>query len=213
MWVIIVAGGSGSRFGGPKQFAELRGRPLVDWSLAAARQVADGVVLVVPAGSVEEVCVSAPGKGADAVVAGGARRADSVRAGLRAVPAEAGIVVVHDGARPLATPALFAAVVEAVATGADAAVPGLAVADTLKRVEDGVVRATEPRHGLVAVQTPQAFRAELLRRAHAGGDDATDDAALVEALGATVRIVPGDPRNLKVTDRADLDLADALAGP
>jgi 2-C-methyl-D-erythritol 4-phosphate cytidylyltransferase len=213
VWVIVVAGGSGSRFGGPKQFAELRGRTLVDWSLAAARQVADGVVLVVPADAVEELRSSAPGKGADAVVAGGARRADSVRAGLDAVPAEAEIVVVHDGARPLASPALFAAVVEAVVAGADAAVPGLAVADTLKRVEDGVVRATESRDGLVAVQTPQAFRAGLLRRAHAGGGDATDDAGLVEALGATVRVVPGDPRNLKVTDRVDLDLADALAGP
>jgi len=208
-----VAGGSGSRFGGPKQFAELRGRTLMDWSLAAARAVADGVVLVVPADAVADARLAPCAAAADAVVAGGPRRADSVRAGLAAVPEEAAVIVVHDGARPLATPALFAAVVAAVADGADAAVPGLAVADTLKRVEEDVVRATEPRQGLVAVQTPQAFRAEVLRRAHAAGDDATDDAALVEALGATVRVVPGERRNLKVTDRLDLEVADALAGP
>jgi 2-C-methyl-D-erythritol 4-phosphate cytidylyltransferase len=208
----VVAGGSGSRFGGPKQFAELRGRSLIDWSLAAARAVADGIVLVVPAGDVDELRASANSAGADAVVAGGERRADSVRAGLAAVPEDAAVVVVHDGARPLAPASLFASVVEAVAGGADAAIPGVAVTDTLKQVEDDAVVATVARDGLVAVQTPQAFRAALLRRAHAAGDDATDDAALVEALGATVRVVPGDPRNVKVTDRSDLDLADALAG-
>ena len=208
-----MAGGGGSRFGGPKQFAELRGRRLVDWSLAAARPVADGIVLVVPADIVDELVSGPSAVTADAIVAGGARRSDSVRAGLAAVPGDAAIVVVHDGARPLASPELFGAVVDAVAAGADAAVPGLAVADTLKRVQDGVVVGTEPRDGLVTVQTPQAFRAAVLRRAHAAGADGTDDASLVEALGATVRVVPGDPRNLKVTDRRDLDVADALAGP
>ena len=128
------------------------------------------------------------------------------------VPASAEIVVVHDAARPLASPTLFAAVIDAVRAGADAAVPGIAVADTLKRVQDGRVVGTVERDGLVAVQTPQAFRAAALSRAHASGADASDDAALVEATGGTVVVVPGDPRNLKVTSPDDLDLAAALLG-
>jgi len=118
--------------------------------------------------------------------------------------------VVHDAARPLATRALFDAVITAVRGGADGAVPGLAVTDTLKRVDDVRVTATVDRVGLVAVQTPQAFRADVLREAHASGADATDDAALVEELGGTVVVVPGDPRNLKVTGPADLMIAAAL---
>jgi 2-C-methyl-D-erythritol 4-phosphate cytidylyltransferase len=212
VWVVVVAAGSGRRFGAPKQFALLGGRRLVHWALDAARAVADGVVLVVPAGDAPDVTTSTPpGAGADVVVVGGDTRAASVRCGLAAVPASAEVIVVHDGARPLASPALFRAVVDAVAGGADAAVPGLAVVDTLKRVDDDVITATVRRDGMVAVQTPQAFRAELLRRAHAGATEATDDAALVESLGATVRVVPGDPRNIKVTTAADLEVVQALA--
>jgi len=129
------------------------------------------------------------------------------------VPGSASVIVVHDGARPLATPALFRSVVDAVVAGADAAVPALDVGDTLKRVDAGTVTATVARQGLVTVQTPQAFRAEVLHRAHASGADATDDAALAESTGATVRVVPGDPRNLKVTTVADLTMAEALAAP
>jgi 2-C-methyl-D-erythritol 4-phosphate cytidylyltransferase len=211
VWVVVVAAGTGHRFGGLKQFADIGGRSLVDWSVDAARSAADGVVLVVPAALAES---SAPAThGADVVIAGGSTRAASVRAGLAAVPADADVIVVHDGARPLATGALFRAVVAAVAAGAAAAVPGLALADTLKRVDDdGAVVATVDRDGLMSVQTPQAFRAEILRRAHAGGDEASDDAGLVEAQGATVRVVPGEARNLKVTTPADLDLARALVG-
>jgi len=205
VWAVVVAAGSGQRFGGPKQFTPLRGRPLVQWSVEAARAVADGVVLVLPPDR-----AGAPDFGADVVVPGGDSRTASVRAGLDAVPPSAEVVVVHDGARPLASVELFRAVVAAVRAGADAAVPALAMGDTLKRVESDTVLATVERDGLVAVQTPQAFRAEVLRRAHAGGAEATDDAALVEALGATVRIVPGDPRNLKVTTTADLAVAEAL---
>ena len=124
---------------------------------------------------------------------GGATRSESVRAGLAAVPPDAEVVVVHDAARPLATAALFDAVIDAVRAGADGAVPGLPVADTLKRVDDVRVIETVDRVGLVAVQTPQAFRAGVLRAAHAPAADATDDAALVEALGGTVVVVPGDP--------------------
>ncbi|MHB8438873.1 MAG: 2-C-methyl-D-erythritol 4-phosphate cytidylyltransferase [Acidimicrobiales bacterium] len=206
VWTIVVAAGGGSRFGAPKQFAMLGGRPLVVWALDGARHVSDGVVLVVPADAIERAS-SMP---ADAVVTGGASRCASVRAGLDAVPDDAQIIVVHDGARPLAGATLFRAVVGAVRDGADGAIPGLEVADTVKRVENGAVTGTVDRSGLVAVQTPQAFRAEWLRRAHRSGADATDDAGLVESLGATVRVVPGDPRNLKVTTPADLEVVQAL---
>jgi 2-C-methyl-D-erythritol 4-phosphate cytidylyltransferase len=220
VWAVVVAAGSGERFGSPKQFAVLGGRPLYRWALEAARSVADGVVLVVPAGwrapaDAPPGGAGAPGGvgavlGADVVVEGGSTRAASVRAGLAAVPGGAEVVVVHDAARPLATSALFRSVVDAVRAGADGAVPGLAVADTLKHVEDGTVVATLERRGVVAVQTPQAFSAQVLRAAHDGGAEATDDAALVEARGGTVRVVPGDPRNLKVTTPADLEVVAAL---
>jgi len=208
VWVVVVAAGVGHRFGGLKQFAEIGGRPLVDWSVEAARSVADGIVLVVPA----DVARADPPEshGADIVVVGRATRTGSVRAGLDAVPADAEVIVVHDGARPLASPMLFRSVVDAVTAGAAAAVPGVALADTVKRVDDGAVVSTVERSGLMTVQTPQAFRAEVLRRAHDAGGDATDDAGLVEAQGATVRVVPGDPRNVKVTTRDDLAMARAL---
>lgn len=204
VWAVVVAGGGGTRFGAPKQFAMLDGRPLVAWAVDAARGAVDGVVLVLPADR------TGVAYGADVVVAGGETRSDSVRAGLDAVPDEAEIVVVHDGARPLATSALFREVVGAVRGGADGAVPGMAVRDTLKVVADDTVVSTMARHGLVAVQTPQAFRADILRTAHRAAGDATDDAALVEESGATVRVVPGDPRNVKVTTPADLELVAAL---
>ncbi|HLN16046.1 MAG TPA: 2-C-methyl-D-erythritol 4-phosphate cytidylyltransferase [Acidimicrobiales bacterium] len=218
VWAVVVAGGSGERFGRMKQFALLGGRPVVARAVAACRSVARGVVLVVPKGATDE------DYGADAVVVGGATRSASVREGLAAVPGDADVVVVHDAVRPLAPPALFAAVLAALADGeAAGAVPALPVADTLKRVAPllteragppwPVVQATVDRGDLVAVQTPQAFVAEVLRRAHAGGPEATDDAALLEALGATVRVVPGDPRNLKLTTPADLARAEQLLGP
>jgi 2-C-methyl-D-erythritol 4-phosphate cytidylyltransferase len=195
----VVAAGSGARFGGAKQFAELEGRRVVDWALVASRSVADGVVLVVPADHVDDETPAA-----DAVVVGATTRSGSVRAGLAAVPADAGIVVIHDAARPFAAPALFQAVVAAVRDGADGAVPGVPVTDTIKQVGDGRVVATLDRDSLVAVQTPQAFSAVALRRAHGGGGEATDDAALVEAAGGRVVVVPGDPANTKITLRADL---------
>ena len=186
------------------------------WSVEAARSVSDGVVLVVPGqpGSGEPDCdPGTPTIGADVVVAGGRSRAESVRAGLAAVPEEAAIIVVHDAARPLAGAPLFAAVVEAVrAGGADGAIPVLPVVDTLKRTSDGTVRSTVDRDGLVAVQTPQAFVASTLRAAHRTAGQATDDAALLERLGATVCTVSGDPRNVKLTRPEDLEVAEALIG-
>jgi 2-C-methyl-D-erythritol 4-phosphate cytidylyltransferase len=204
VWAVIVAAGWGERFGGPKQFSDLGGARLVDHAVAVASRACDAVVLVVPDASEWQ------GAEVTALATGGASRAESVRAGLAAVPPGAEIVVVHDAARPLATAELFDAVIAAVRDGADGAVPGLAVADTLKRVDDVRVTATVDRVGLVAVQTPQAFAAGILRAAHATDADATDDAALVEAIGGSVVVVPGDPRNLKVTGPADLMIAAAL---
>ena len=194
-----MAAGSGARFGGAKQFEELEGRRVVDWALAASRPVADGVVLVVPADHAED-----DNGLADVVVIGGATRSASVRAGLAAVPADAEVIVVHDAARPFAAPALFEAVVAAVRAGADGAVPGVPLADTVKRVSGTTVVETVDREDLVAVQTPQAFAAAALRRAHEAAAEATDDAALVEAAGGVVTVVPGDPANTKITLRADL---------
>ncbi|HUQ38601.1 MAG TPA: 2-C-methyl-D-erythritol 4-phosphate cytidylyltransferase [Acidimicrobiales bacterium] len=200
VWAIVVAAGAGTRFGTAKQFEELGGRRVVDWSVANAASVAEGIVVVAPAGSDEE-----PPLGVHAVVAGGATRSASVRAGLAAVPADAGIVIVHDAARPMASAALFAAVVGAVRDGVDGTVPGLPVPDTIKAVDaTGHVTATLERDTLVAVQTPQAFVADVLRRAHADGGEATDDAALVEQAGGRVAVVPGEPGNLKLTVPDDL---------
>jgi 2-C-methyl-D-erythritol 4-phosphate cytidylyltransferase len=201
VWVIVVAAGSGRRYGGAKQYEPLAGRRVLDWSLDAARTVADGVVLVVAAGRAD-----VPEPATDAVVVGADTRSGSVRAGLDAVPPDAEVVVVHDAARPLADPTLFAAVVDAVRGGADAAVPGAPVDDTL-RAHDG---SPVDRDGLVAVQTPQAFRALALRAAHEGGAEATDDASLVEATGGKVVVVPGSPDNRKITRPTDLVIAEAL---
>jgi len=207
VWTVVVAAGSGSRAGVRKQFVPVGGRELVAWALESAIRAGDGVVLVVPA---DEVAVRSDGD--VRVVAGGATRSESVRAGLAAVPAEAEIVCVHDGARPFASPALFAAVVAAVRAGADGAVPGVAVTDTVKVVDAaGRVTGTPDRASLVAVQTPQAFAAGALRRAHAGGGEGTDDAALVEAAGGTVVVVPGEATNRKVTRPEDLAWAETQA--
>jgi 2-C-methyl-D-erythritol 4-phosphate cytidylyltransferase len=202
-WAVVVAAGQGSRYGGPKQYEPLGGRRVLDWSLDAARAACAGVVLVVPA---DRVAGTEPA--ADVVVAGGATRSASVRAGLAAVPGDVDVVVVHDAARPLAPPELFAAVVAAVGDGADAAVPAVPVADTVRRLGGGVV----DRDGLVAVQTPQAFRAEAIRRAHRGDPEATDDASLVEAIGGKVVLVPGLAANRKITTPDDLVAAAALLG-
>ncbi|MGI8810708.1 MAG: 2-C-methyl-D-erythritol 4-phosphate cytidylyltransferase [Acidimicrobiales bacterium] len=199
VWAIVLAGGSGQRYGSLKQFELLAGRRVLDWSVAAARSACDGIVVVVPAGAEE------PG-----AVPGGASRSASVRAGLAAVPLDAEIVVVHDAARPLAGADLYERVVAAVRDGGDGAIPVVPVSDTVKRVEGAIVVETLDRSTLVAVQTPQAFRASILREAHASGAEATDDAALVELIGGKVLAVEGDPRNLKLTTPQDFRVALAL---
>lgn len=209
VWAIIVAGGSGSRFGDsiPKQFLELGGLRLIDWALAAAGAACDGVIAVLPAAHLDATLPAGV-----TAVAGGPTRSTSVRAGLVAVPDDTGVVVVHDAARPLAGPVLFERVIAAVRAGADGAVPGVPVADTIKLIDPnaGLVLETLDRSALRAIQTPQAFAADVLRQAHASGADATDDAALVEAAGGRVVVVEGDPANLKVTGPDDLVRAEDL---
>jgi 2-C-methyl-D-erythritol 4-phosphate cytidylyltransferase len=198
VWTIIVAGGGGQRYGGAKQFETLGAGRVVDLAAAAAGRSSDGVVVVVPLAKAL----------AEGAIAGGTTRAESVRKGLAAVPPQATIICVHDAARPLASAALFDAVVAAVASGADGAVPAVAVTDTVKVVDaDGVVLDTPDRAALVAVQTPQAFRADVLRRAHTSGADGTDDASLVERVGGRVVTVPGEPWNRKITAPDDLEWA------
>jgi 2-C-methyl-D-erythritol 4-phosphate cytidylyltransferase len=208
-WAIVVAGGSGTRFGDatPKQFLDLAGLRVIDWALAAAGAACEGVVAVLPADHLGAVLP--PGMTA---VAGGVSRSESVRAGLAAVPDDVSVIVVHDAARPLADEALFERVIAAVRAGADGAVPGVPVPDTIKRVDPsaGEVVETLVREELRAVQTPQAFKADVLRFAHARGGEATDDAALVEAAGGRVVVVEGDPGNLKVTGPDDLVRAEDL---
>jgi 2-C-methyl-D-erythritol 4-phosphate cytidylyltransferase len=200
-WVIVVAGGSGERFGDRKQYQPLGSRRVLDWALGAAASHGDGVALVVPADAVDHAEPLA-----DVVVAGGATRSASVRAGLTAVPDDAATIVVHDAARPVPVPEVWERVLAAVAAGADAAVPAIGVADTLREVGG----TTVDRARFVAVQTPQAFRADALRAAHADAPEGTDDASLVEATGGRVVVVEGDPTNLKITTAFDLSVAGLL---
>lgn len=194
VWTVVVGAGGGKRFGRPKQYELLGGERIIDRSRRIAEAVSDGVIVVVPGDDAER----------EGAVAGGSTRSESVRAGLAVVPADADVVCVHDAARPLASTALYERVIEAVRRGADGAVPGLAVADTIKVVADGVVVDTPDRHTLVAVQTPQAFRSAALLDAYRVAVDGTDDAVLVERAGGRVVVVAGEPTNLKITMPDDL---------
>ncbi len=202
VWTIVVAGGSGVRFGARKQFVEIAGRTVLFRSVEAAVSSSEGVVAVVPADSLDQASIEL----ACTVVAGGASRAGSVRAGLNAVPDDAQIVLVHDAARPLVTHAVFQRVVEAVRAGAKAVIPTIEVADSIRHVDGHPI----DRSTLRAVQTPQGFDAASLRAGHASAGDATDDATLVGALGHEVVMVEGDPDNRKLTVPSDLISAEAL---
>ena len=203
VWSIVCAGGAGNRFGSLKQYAELGGKRLIDHAVANAAAVSDFVVVGAPASDVDDLRWSFASTNIK-VIAGGVLRSDTVRCALAVIPDAADVIVVHDAARPLAPPSLFAAAIAAVEAGADGSVPGLAVPDTVKRVDGDIVRETLDRSELVLVQTPQAFRAEVLRAAHAGEPDATDDAALVERAGGKVVVVPGSPAANKITTPDDL---------
>jgi len=203
VWVIIVAAGSGTRFGTRKQFLDLDGRRVVDHAVGVAAAHSRGVVVVLPAEALDtEFTASSP----VVVVAGAGARSGSVRRGLAAVPSDATVILVHDGARPLATDDLYERVIGAVSDGADAVVPVTAVTDTIRHRSSGGV----DREQLVAVQTPQGFRASALRSAHASGGDATDDATLVETNGGNVVLIDGERGNMKITDPSDLEIARLL---
>lgn len=219
--VIVVAAGRGARMGGevPKQYLPLAGHPVLLHALrpfVSHPEVAK-VVVVLPHSDAE----APPAWLADLVgdvlstVAGGADRAASVRHGLAALPADCTVVLVHDGARPFPPRAAIDGGIQAARAG-HAALPALPVSDTIKRADDfGRVIGTVPRDGLWRAQTPQAFPRALLERAHAAemaGDLVpTDDAMLAELLGAVVEILPGTARNLKITTRDDLALAEWYA--
>jgi len=206
VWTIVVAGGSGLRFGEHKQFVDLAGLSVVERSVETAAAVSGGVAVAVPAEFVETLTFDVPQGCTIEIVQGGSSRAESVRCGLQAVPQTAEVILVHDAARPLASSELFARVVAAVRDGAEGVVPVIPVTDTIRSRAGGVV----DRDSLLSVQTPQGFAADVLRSAHASGGDATDDASLVELLGHPITVVDGDPANLKITNPTDLPAAEAV---
>jgi 2-C-methyl-D-erythritol 4-phosphate cytidylyltransferase len=216
VWAVLAAAGSGERLGAdrPKAFVRLGEQPLLAESLARldASDWIDAVVVAAPPGWEEPAILLAEELGCGKVsscVTGGATRADSVRLGIAEVPPDAAVIVVHDAARPLLDDAVVERVVSALGEGWDGAIPALPLSDTIKRVDDDRVVETIPREELRAVQTPQAFVADVLRAALTGSDW-SDCSAAVEARGGRVRVVDGDPRLLKVTDPVDLDRVAAL---
>lgn len=212
---IIVAAGAGTRFGEPKQFAYLKGKPVLEWTLEAfqAHPEVDALVLVLPDDDgLKHYRMRYP-KVVDCV-RGGERRQDSVWQGFRLLDAAAPeIILVHDGARPLVTADLVSRVIAA-ARADGAAVPVLAIEDTIKEVRDGRVAGTVDRAFLARAQTPQGFRFEVLKKAleSARRDRfyGTDEAALAERLGTPVTAVAGDPKNIKITTPVDMNIAEAL---
>lgn len=218
MGVVVVAAGSGTRLGAdrPKAFVELAGVTILERALRGVLAAGPGeVVVVVPRELVDEarsIVVSLELSGARAeVVPGGAERSESVSAGLAALSDRVERVLVHDAARCLTPVAVFERVLAALGAGVAGAVPGVAVVDTVKVVDaGGLIVDTPLRESLRAVQTPQGFVRSVLTAAHAAGAAATDDAALVEALGHEVLVVEGDPRALKITTADDLAHAERL---
>lgn len=217
---IVPAAGSGERLGGsgPKAFALCGGRPLAAWSLDVLLRACDRVVVAAPPGhsDLAEATLTPPGTDRErlAFVPGRATRAESVRAAVAEAPG-AGVYVVHDAARPLLTEGLVAACVSVLDQGWDGAVAAARVSDTIKEVEpDRRIARTLDRSRLWAMQTPQVFQGEVLRRALAQAGEtlsrATDDAAIVEAAGGRVCVVPSPPENIKVTTLTDLRLAELL---
>lgn len=221
-WAILLAAGQGSRIldaaGGPKQFIPFRGAPLYWQSAAMFNSVARmrGIVFVVPADCLEAEAarlqeLTSHGFGlAWRIVAGSVERQDSVRSGLGALPPDCDAVLVHDAARPFADAALANRLLDALEAGEKAAIPAIAVVDTIKQTRDGLVTATLERSSLAAVQTPQAFSRAELDQAHAkalaGQWKVTDDASLLEQCGVPVRVIEGSAANVKITRPEDLRL-------
>ena len=208
---IIAAAGIGSRFGGPKQFYRFRRRPLIYYCLMAFHRHPRirRIVLVVPEDAIihSRALVVANGfRKVEAVIPGGKRRQDSVRNGFRHIPCTDSIVIIHDGARPFVPPAVIDHGIAACLT-CGAAVCGIPVSDTVKRSKHGRILGTVDREGLFLIQTPQFFKHALLDRVYRMVNFNrifTDEAAMVESVGRTVCLFPGDKRNIKITDRADI---------
>lgn len=217
VWAVLAAAGRGERLGSdrPKAFARLGGRPLLAESLERLEgsDWIERIVIAAPPEWEEPSILVAEEIGAgkvSAVVTGGASRSESVRLGLADVPEDAAVVLVHDAARPVLPEEVIERVLAPLSEGWDGVVPALPVSDTVKRVQQEQVVETLPRGELVAVQTPQAFVASLLREALAGNvESASDCSSLVEARGGRVKVVEGDRRLLKVTDADDLALVES----
>ncbi|HXZ56083.1 MAG TPA: 2-C-methyl-D-erythritol 4-phosphate cytidylyltransferase [Gaiellaceae bacterium] len=220
VWAVLAAAGRGERLGSdrPKAFARLGGRPLLAESLERLEgsEWIDAIVIAAPPEWEEPSILVAEEIAATKVssaVTGGETRSESVRLALADVPGEAAVVLVHDAARPLVPDEVVERVLAPLGEGWDGAVPVLPLSDTVKRVDGERVVETLPRGELVAAQTPQAFAAEVLRRALAGDvSGATDCASLVEAGGGRVKVVQGDPRLLKITGADDLALVESWLG-
>ena len=217
VWAVLAAAGRGERLGSdrPKAFARLGGRPLLAESLERLEESGwiDAIVIAAPPDWEEPSILVAEEIAATKVssaVTGGESRSESVRLALEEVPEEAAVVLVHDAARPLLPEEVIERVLAPLSEGWDGVVPAVPLADTVKRVEGDRVVETLSRDDLVAVQTPQAFLADALRRAVTGDvSAATDCASLVESQGGRVKVVEGDPRLLKVTDADDLALVES----
>lgn len=217
-YAIILAAGSSVRFGGdgPKQFLPLAGRPLVAHTVQAFEDAPSirEIILVVPAASrasvTDDILLEYQFEKVSRVISGGATRAESTKNGLEAIGTEAELIAIHDGARPTVSPADIERVIQAAAQDG-AAILGSPVSDTLKRVAEQRIVETVDRGGLYAAQTPQVFRADLIRRAHdSGATSVTDDAQAVEALGVRVTVVESRDANIKVTRPEDFALAEAI---
>jgi 2-C-methyl-D-erythritol 4-phosphate cytidylyltransferase len=237
---IVVAGGSGTRFGSLKQFVEFFGFPVISWCIHQLVQAVDHIAVVIPPQVLQETdretvlktlrslvdAVELPEPAASyflksldyrylddgmiTIVSGGVTRSESVRNGLSVLSQDYSVVVVHDAARPLATADLFRRVMGKIDEGYDGATCYLPVTDTVKLLEDDGSLSTLDRQKLIAVQTPQAFAPDVLRAVHSKGEEATDDIALLEKAGAKIALVEGEALNWKITDPDDVLLLEAV---
>lgn len=220
VWALIVAGGRSERFGGelPKQFVEIAGRPCLSWTLSRFQEcfAVTDIVIVAPEDYIQLVSEQIVDRyGHDKVrkvICSGGTRQQSVLNGLKALPDETKVVVIHDAARPLIATADIGRVIDC-ARKHDAAIVAAQATDTVKRVSGGIIDDTLNRSDLFLAQTPQAFRYSLIMRAHCEAPDsdaATDDAYLVERLGLAVHVIEPSGNNLKVTTLEDIALVEAV---
>ena len=211
---IIAGAGMGHRLGAeiPKALIQIQGITLLERAFISLSKVVDEIVITAPAGY-EEQFKAIVGQSAE-VITGGVLRSDSIRVALKALSPSVESVLIHDAARALASSALAARVLDELRTGQSAVIPVLKVIDTIKEIDrDGFVRATPDRSSLVAAQTPQGFNRQVLERAHSASDDATDDAALVEAIGVKVKTIEGEASAFKITTKEDIGQALLLLSP